>query len=205
MKKALFCAALLLQSCSSQVPAPVSPKVEFLKVDYDPATMSRVRVYTGVSLLEASYSVGYSCEELSAELPVRPKNKPRPEAHLQRVQSNSKLSIGMPSSWRLTNGTVPNEKISEMVIPAGKPFVVDIKYVGDGLCMPPAKIFIPEPGVDYEAHLIWINQAGKRNSCVTVAHRLDDLPPIQLPTIRSGICVQPHPAEKKWVTRWDSK
>lgn len=205
MKKALLCATLLLQACSSNSPPPTPPKAEFVEVKYDPATMSRVRIYTGVSLLEASYSVGYSCEELSAELPVRPKNKPRPEAHLQRVQNNSKLSIGMPSSWRLTSGTAPNEKFSEMVVPAGKPFVVDIKYVGDGICMPPATTFMPEPGVDYEAHFIWINQAGKRNSCVTVVHRLGDLPPIQLPPIRSGICVQPHPAEKKWVTRWDSK
>lgn len=205
MKKALLCAALLLQACSSHSPPPTPPKAEFVEVRYDPATMSRVRIYTGVSLLEASYSVGYSCEELSAELPVRPKNKPRPEAHLQRVQNNSKLSIGMPSSWRLASGTAPNEKFSEMVIPAGKPFVVDIKYVGDGVCMPPATTFMPEPGVDYEAHLIWIKQAGTRNSCVTVAHRLGDLPPIQLPPIRSGICVQPHPAERKWVTRWSSE
>jgi len=205
VKKALICAALLLQACSSHSPSPAPPKVEFVEVKYDPATMSRVRIYTGVSFLEASYSVGYSCEALSAELPVRPKNKPRPEAHLQRVQNNSKLSIGMPNSWWLTNGTAQNEKFSEMVVPAGKPFVVDIKYVGDGVCMPPARTFVPEPGVDYEAHLVWTNQAGERNSCVTVAHRLGDLPPIQLPPIRSGICVQPNKYVKSSITRWDSK
>ncbi|MGJ7516788.1 hypothetical protein ACSFE6_20980 [Pseudomonas baetica] len=205
MNKALLCAALLLQACSSHTPVPAPQEVKFLEVNYDPATMSRVRIYTGFPSLEASYSTGYSCEELSNELPVKPLNRPGPSARLQGVQHYTKLSIGMPGSWRLADGTAPNEKYSELVALAGKPFVVDIKNIGGVLCMPPALTFIPEPGVDYEAYFIAIVEDGKFKGCRTVAHKVSPLPPDQLPPMQLGSCIQPDKSQKNWVTHWVSR
>lgn len=207
MKKIFLCASLILQACSSHnaPPAPPPQPVEFVKVDYDPVTMARVRIYTGSPSLEASYSTGYSCEELSKELPVKPLNRPGPNARLQRVQHYSKLSIGMPSSWRLSDGTAPNEKYSEMVVLAGKPFVVDIKNIGGVLCMPAALTFIPEPGVDYEAYFLATVEGGKFKGCRTVAHIVSPLPPSQIPPMRLGACIQPDNSVKSSITRWDSK
>ncbi|WP_157061600.1 hypothetical protein [Pseudomonas sp. P97.38] len=207
MKKILLCVLLILKACSSHnaPPVPLPQPVDFVKVDYDPATMARVRIYTGSPSLEASYSTGYSCEELSKELPVKPLNRPGPKARLQRVQHYSKLSIGMPSSWRLSEGTALNEKYSEMVVLAGKPFVVDIKNIGGVLCMPPALTFIPEPGVDYEAYFLAIVEGGKFKGCRTVAHKVSLLPPSQIPPMRLGACIQPDNSVKSSITRWDSK
>ena len=207
MKKAILCASLFLQACSSHMPTPVSApsKVQFVEVDYDPATMSRVRIYTGFPSLEASYSTGYSCEELSNELAVKPLNRPGPKARLQRVQYYYNLSIGMPSSERLVDGAAPNEKYSEMVARAGKPFVVDIKNIGGALCMPPALTFIPEAGVDYEAYYLAIVEEGKFKGCRVVAQKVSPLPPNQIPPMQLGACVQPDKSLKSWVTHWYSK
>ncbi|WP_265533287.1 hypothetical protein [Pseudomonas saponiphila] len=134
---------------------------------YDPATTARIRLF-GNNGLPAAIKPGQDC--MSKQEPVYAYGYSLADKVNSTLGQHTRRSVGMPASWRSEHLSY-GESYAEFVIPAGKPSVVLMKMVaGQAFCLPPANVFEPQPGKDYEAYLH--RQSG---TCMGVIRQLSTL------------------------------
>jgi len=140
-----FYSALLLSGCATTHNEP-----PIQEQPYDRAATARIRLF-GNNGLPVAINPGQDCA--SSKEPLLAYGQTLADKINSSLGQHTKRSVGMPASWRSDHLSY-GESYSEFVIPAGKPSVIVMKLVTDGLiCMAPARVFVPEAGKDYEAYL----------------------------------------------------
>lgn len=159
-------AALLFSACTV-LPQP-SHDVTVENPAYDAAVSARVRFLSSNGGAGASFRPGEGCYK---------------EGYVEddkRVSvidgfwaawkySSRSVTIGMPESPRpnmRVEGLQFKDFIKEYVVPAAEPLTVTLV---ESLCSPPAVMFVPEPGKDYDI----FTQFGNRQ-CWVAVKRIDD-------------------------------